>query len=54
MYSMDFAVCDDMCIGETDRPVRVPLARHYCDSKAMDVRTAWVSHYIDGGICNIA
>ena len=50
MYSMDFAVCGDMYIGETDRPVRVRFARHYRDSKAMDVRTAWGSHYVDNGI----
>ena len=47
MYSMDFAVCDDMYIGETDRPVRVRFARHYRNFKAMEVRTAWGSHYVD-------
>ena len=40
MYSMDFAVCDDMYICQTDRPVRVRFTRHYSDSKAMEVRTA--------------
>ena len=47
MYSMDFAVCDDMYISETDRPIWVHFARHYRDSKAKDVRTAWGSHYVD-------
>ena len=47
MYSMDFAVCDDMYICETYWPVRVRFTRHYSDSKAMEVRTAWGSHYVE-------
>ena len=47
VYSMDCAVCGDMYIGETDRPVRVLFAEHYRDAKAMDMRTAWGSHYVD-------
>ena len=47
VYSMDCAVCGHMYIGVTGRPVRLRFAEHYRDAKAMDVRTAWGSHYVD-------
>ena len=47
VYSMHFAVFGDMFIGDTDRPVRVRSSEHYCDVMAMEVSTAWGSHYVD-------
>ena len=47
VYSMRCAVCDDLYIGETGKPVRERFAEHYRDAKRRDVRTAWGSHDID-------
>ena len=47
VYSMHCAVYGDMCIGETDRPVRARSSEHYCGVMAMDVTTAWGNHYVE-------
>ena len=47
VYSMDCAVCGDMYMSDTGRPVRVRYAEHYRDARSMHERTAWGNHYID-------
>ena len=45
VYSMSCAVCGELYVGETERPVHERFVEHYREARAFVARCPWGAHY---------
>ena len=45
VYCMSSALCGELHVGETGRPVRERFQEHFCDARTRAVKTPWGHHY---------